>query len=41
MVCCDQLNACLAATTTTRSKPLNALLHEALEPVADELEAAE
>jgi type I restriction enzyme, S subunit len=41
MALCDQLEASLTTTATTRSKLLNALLHEALEPVADELEAAE
>ena len=41
MTLCDQLEASLTTTTTTRSKLLNALLHEALEPAADELEAAE
>ncbi|MFV1876406.1 restriction endonuclease subunit S [Nioella sp.] len=41
MALCDQLEASLTTTATTRSKLLNALLHEALEPAADELEAAE
>ena len=34
MALCDQLEASLTATDTTRSKLLNALLHEALEPAA-------
>lgn len=41
MALCDQLEANLTTTATTRSKLLNSLLHEALAPVADELEAAE
>ncbi|MDW3181499.1 restriction endonuclease subunit S [Roseobacter sp.] len=41
MTLCDQLEASLTTTDTTRSKLLNALLHETLEPAADELEAAE
>ena len=41
MALCDQLEASLTTTATTRSKLLNALLHEALEPAADALEAAE
>ncbi len=41
MALCDQLEASLTTTATTCSKLLNALLHEALEPAADELEAAE
>lgn len=41
MALCDQLEASLTTTATTRSKLLGALLHEALEPAADELEAAE
>lgn len=41
MALCDQLEASLTTTATTRSKLLNALLHKALEPAADELEAAE
>ena len=41
MTLCDQLEASLTTTATTRSKLLGALLHEALEPAADELEAAE
>lgn len=36
---CDQLEASLTTTTTTRSKLLNALLHEALEPAASDMEA--
>lgn len=34
MTLCDQLEASLTTTATTRSKLLNALLHEALEPTA-------
>jgi type I restriction enzyme S subunit len=41
MALCYQLEASLTTTATTRSKLLGALLHEALEPAADELEAAE
>ena len=41
MALCDQLEASLTTTTTTRSRLLEALLHEALEPVAVGLEAAE
>ncbi len=41
MALCDQLEASLASITTTRSKLLEALLHEALDPAAVELEAAE
>jgi type I restriction enzyme S subunit len=41
MALCDQLEASLTTTATTRSKLLNALLHEALDPAAKELEAAE
>ena len=41
MALCDQLEASLTTTATTRSKLLNTLLHEALEPAADELEVAE
>ena len=41
MALCDQLEASLTTTATTRSKLLGALLHEALEHAADELEAAE
>ncbi|QCO54451.1 restriction endonuclease subunit S [Pseudorhodobacter turbinis] len=39
MALCDQLEASITTTATTRSKLLNALLHEALEP-ATELESA-
>jgi type I restriction enzyme S subunit len=35
MALCDQLEASLTATVTTRSKLLNALLHEALAPAAE------
>ncbi|MEJ6478366.1 MAG: restriction endonuclease subunit S, partial [Octadecabacter sp.] len=38
MALCDQLEANLTTATTTRSKLLNALLHEALAPGAAELE---
>jgi type I restriction enzyme S subunit len=41
MTLCDQLEASLTTTATTRSKLLNALLHEALEPASDALAAAE
>jgi type I restriction enzyme S subunit len=41
MALCDQLEASLATTATTRSKLLNALLHEALEPTGQAMEAAE
>ena len=40
MTLCDQLEASLTTTATTRSKLLGALLHEALAPAADKLEAA-
>ncbi|MGC8202634.1 restriction endonuclease subunit S, partial [Aliiroseovarius sp. PTFE2010] len=39
MALCDQLEASLTATATTRSKLLNALLHEALEPAAETADA--
>ena len=38
MALCDQLESSLTTTTTTRSKLLNVLLHEALAPGAAELE---
>jgi type I restriction enzyme S subunit len=41
MALCDQMEAGLTTTAATRSKLLGALLHEALEPAADELEAVE
>ena len=41
MTLCDQLEASLTTTATTRSKLLNALLHEALEPSEKEMEMAE
>ena len=42
MALCDQLEASLTTTATTRSRLLEALLHEALEPVAaTTMEAAE
>ncbi|WP_439611798.1 restriction endonuclease subunit S [Reyranella sp.] len=40
MALCDRLEASLAAGETARSKLLDALLHEALEPSVDRLEAA-
>ncbi|PHQ84766.1 MAG: hypothetical protein COB65_04805, partial [Thalassobium sp.] len=39
MALCDQLEASLTNTATTRSKLLNALLHEALEPAAETADA--
>jgi type I restriction enzyme S subunit len=39
MALCDQLEASLTATATTRSKLLNALLHEALAPATETAEA--
>jgi type I restriction enzyme S subunit len=41
MTLCDRLEASLTAADTTRRRLLEALLHEALEPAADVLEAAE
>lgn len=41
MTLCDRLEAALTATDTTRTRLLEALLHEALEPASDVLEAAE
>ncbi len=41
MTLCDLLEATLAATDTTRACLLDALLHEALEPGASDMEAAE
>lgn len=42
MALCDQLEASLTTTAATRSRLLNALLHEALEPAAAPVsEAAE
>jgi type I restriction enzyme S subunit len=41
MALCDQLEASLTTADTTRRRLLEALLHEALEPAADALEAAE
>ena len=41
MALCDRLEASLTQADTTRQRLLAALLHEALEPVAKELEAAE
>ena len=37
MALCDQLESSLTTTATTRSRLLEALLHEALEPGAEEL----
>ena len=37
MALCDQLETSLTTATTTRSRLLEALLHEALEPGAEEL----
>ncbi len=39
MTLCDQLEASLTTTATTRSKLLNALLHEALEPAVEAADA--
>jgi len=41
MALCDRLEAALTTTYTTRTRLLEALLHEALEPAATALEAAE
>lgn len=41
MALCDRLEAALTTTDTTRTRLLEALLHDALEPAADCLEAAE
>jgi len=41
MALCDRLEASLTQVDTTRQRLLAALLHEALDPVAKELEAAE
>ncbi|SNT76803.1 restriction endonuclease subunit S [Paracoccus seriniphilus] len=41
MALCDRLEAALATTDTTRTRLFEALLHEALEPKSDILEAAE
>lgn len=38
---CDRLEAALATTDTTRTRLLEALLHGALEPAPETLEAAE
>ena len=40
MVLCDRLEVSLTAREEARSRLLDALLHEALEPVADRLEVA-
>ena len=41
MALCDRLEAALTTTDTTRTRLLEALLHEALEPAANDLEAAQ
>lgn len=41
MALCDRLEATLTTADTTRTRLLEALLHEALEPQAEVLEAAE
>lgn len=41
MTLCDRLEAALTSTNTTRTRLLESLLHEALEPAATALEAAE
>jgi type I restriction enzyme S subunit len=41
MALCDRLESALATTDTTRTRLLEALLHEALEPSTGALEAAE
>ncbi len=41
MALCDQLEAALTKTDTTRTRLLEALLHEALEPSSNDKEAAE
>ena len=41
MALCDRLEAALTTTDTTRTRLLEALLHEALDPATDLLEAAE
>ena len=41
MALCDRLEAALTTADTTRTRLLEALLHEALEPAAVALEAAE
>jgi type I restriction enzyme, S subunit len=41
MALCDQLEASLTTTATTRRTLLEALLHEALEPAAEELEVVQ
>ena len=40
MALCDQLEASLTTTATTRSKLLDALLHEALDPAPSQEDAA-
>jgi len=41
MALCDRLEAALTTTDTTRTRLLESLLHESLEPAANALEAAE
>lgn len=41
MALCNRLEVALAIAGTTRPRPLEALLHEAVEPTEDVLEAAE
>jgi type I restriction enzyme S subunit len=41
MALCDRLEAALTTADTTRTRLLEALLHEALDPATDTLEAAE
>ena len=41
MALCDRLEAALTTADTTRTRLLEALLHEALEPAGQALEAAE
>jgi len=41
MALCDQLEAALTSADTTRTRLLEALLHEALEPASETMEAAE
>ena len=41
MAFCDRLEAALTTADTTRTRLLEALLHEALDPATEALEAAE
>jgi type I restriction enzyme S subunit len=41
MALCDRLEAALVTADTTRARLLEALLHEALDPAAEVMEAAE